>query len=207
MTDDANKSSTARIAQIEDDVGSLKGEVGSLKAEFKILGGTVKGLSDDIAASDRKQETLHNEAIRRQEQFQKEWRDQKDAERREKDQLRRSRQLGPLQVLQIAATGVAIMAASFGGFFFLVKAYVDGSLTPQITQLTERQNASTAGAVARNEMIDDMRATQGQQAATLAETARIAVDNRDSLQKLRDRLREVQIEQARQDERLKAKLP
>jgi len=136
--------------------------------------------------------------------FRQEWRDQKELERKQEEEHAKNRQIGPVQALQIAATLVALFAASMGGFFFLVKSYIDGTLTPVVTQLTERQNASAQSSVARNEIMDAMRSDQVKQSALLAEINRIALDNRIVTERHADQIRDLEIDNARRDERQKA---
>lgn len=161
-------------------------ELGQVKIGLNVLENRVVETSKDVS------------------EFRQEWRAQKETEQRERNERAKSRQLGPVQVLQIAATVVGIFGLSMGGFFFLVKAYIDGTVTPVVTQITERQNASVSSATTRNEIMDAMRSDQVKQASLLAEIIRVATDNRTNLDTAMTRVRDLEIENARRDERQKA---
>lgn len=159
-----HRSQSAKIAQIEDDLSSLKGDMGSLRGEFNTLGERVRGLSEDIAASSRSQEKMHGESLRRLEAFQAKWQDQKDAEQK-------SRQIGPAQAFQIAGVLVMILGAAGGLFFFMTKAYLDGSITPLVAELTriagDNRNALTEqNARLRALELSDARSDERQKAET-----------------------------------------
>lgn len=134
--------------------------------------------------------------------FRQEWRDQKEAERRSREEHARARQLGIPQIIGIVVGSATLVSIGFAGFFFLVKAYVDGSVTPQITQLTERQNSTSQSALTRNEIIANIQGAMATTSSAMAELSRVVTDTRSRVEGHAPRLREVEENLARVEERL-----
>jgi hypothetical protein len=177
-------------------VTALSGRVTKLENSMELLTVRVGDLSQDIAASDRKQDAFHQE-----------WRDQKEAERRQRDQERRdqenfqrSRATTPRDVVVMMAAVVTTLTA-----FVAVASYtLDSKIITSIQPIASRQEALAQSTLDIRDQLDKLSVRIGEIVSKADLASSRAEANFKLVQDHELRMRIIENEIARQDERLKA---
>lgn len=139
--------------------------------------------------------------------FRSEWRasiDSRNNEEKTRRDAAQSRRATPVQWAMVVFAGGTFVTALLAGFFFLTKAYVDGTVTPVLTQITERQSASSEASLQQREVMERLGSGQGELRASMAELARTSTDNRKFIEDHDAALGEHTERLARIEERAKA---
>lgn len=177
-------------------VTALSGRVTKLESSMEVLSSRVGDLSQDIAASDRKQDHFHQE-----------WRDQKEAERRQREQERRdqenfqrSRATTPRDIVVMLAAAVTTATAFAAMGSYVMDTKISGAIQPVVS----RQEASAQSTIDISGQMERMAVRLSDNISKTEAVAARAETNYRLVLDHAVRVRELEIEDARHQEQIKA---